>query len=173
MKRKRNYKFVIIIVALVIFCSIIGVVLHDKSNKNESKNTTKVETDLSKEVTSSTASKEKKSEESMQEINEKSVKEITRDEVLKYGRNLDTYTNKNIIYDSNANIISLKDTKILGEIGCDSYIMKEYITAFAIENKLEMTEATLLDYCYVDTEDEHKKIFIFGQLDDKNKTLVR
>lgn len=127
--------------------------------------------------------RDKNKEETMQETESENDEKRTDQEVefteeekgdvyREFTRGKKRYTQKEVIYESDGDMVSLDSTEICKEIGCDAYKIKEYLTAYALEQDLSCGRGKILDYCYAQMPDASRKIYIFIQMDDKKKTLV-
>lgn len=154
---KKNKKFLIIFFVIMIpFWFLFFLLFEKNTEKNGIKN----------EEKSISKSEEKNKN------NQVDLKEKTEDMYENFDRGKERYTERNIIYQTNAKLISLDSTDICKEIGCDPYTLKEYLTAFSLKRQLTCNSGKILDYCYAQMEDATRKIYIFIQLDDTKQTLA-
>lgn len=159
--KKSKKIFVIFFIILILVCSVFFLFFRKTSEENEIKNDGKI-----------IQKSESESEGNQTEPDIDSVEEMTEEMYENFGRDKERYTEKTIIYETDMKLVSLDSTDICKEISCDSYILKEYLTAFAGKQKLVCDCGKILDYCYAEMEDATRKIYIFVQLDDSNQTLA-
>lgn len=155
-------KFIIVFFAIFLFAgSMFFLFFRKNPEENEIKNE-------EKNIQKSEAENEKKQLDSDAD----SAEEIPEDMHESFGRGGERYTEKAAVYKKNMGIVSLDSVDVCKEIGCDPYILKEYLVAFARKQKIICKSGKILDYCYAEMPDATRKIYIFIQLDDSKQTLA-
>lgn len=160
---KRRKKFLLFFIAILCFiCSISFLIFKNNGKENKME---KEEKNIQKP--------EAKKEKEQPGFHTDSSGEIPEDVYQNFTRGKERYTEKSILYGTNMEIISLEDPEdICKETGCNSYMLKEYLTAFICKKHLTCNSGKILDYCYAQTPDASRKIYIFIQLDDADRTLA-
>lgn len=151
----------IFFVILILVCLIFFLFFRKTSEENDMKNNEKV-----------IQKSEAKNKGNHTDLDTDYAEEMTEEMYENYSRGKERFTEKTLIYETDMEMISLDSTDICKEIGCNSYILREYLTAFAGKQKLTCDSGEILDYCYADMEDATRKIYIFVRLDDSNQTLA-
>lgn len=160
MKKRKGFLIIFFGILLLIcfmFFQFLEKNSEEKRNKNREKNVQKSEAE---------------NEKNQIDLEAGFAEERAEDIYENFTREKERYTQKEVIYKKDRKMISLDSTEICKEIGCDPYTLKEYLTAYALEQMLSCDSGKILNYCYASLPDVSRRIYIFIQLDDAEQTLV-
>lgn len=158
MKRRKKKRIIYLIISIV-FLLILGVFLGGILLRNEPET-------------------EEKSAENRVEKNEDAGDETEEEfdknpDVKESGQYTDRYA---IYYADGAQDVKIASNDIYRELNQQFAMIHKYlveiVSSYKVEQQIDCTEVTLLDWCYVETEDASRKINIFGELNDADQTLV-
>lgn len=158
MKRRKKKKLIYLIISIVfllILAIILGGIFLRKEPKTEEKSS-------ENRIENNDDSDDKTEEESTyySDVNES-------------GQYTDRYA---IYYADGEQDIEIVSNDTYRELNQQFAMLHKYlveiVSSYKVEQQIECTEVTLLDWCYVETEDASRKINIFGKLNDADQTLV-
>lgn len=155
----RKKKRIIYLIISIVFLLILGVFLGGILLRNEPETEDK-----------SAENRVEKNEDAGDETEEKSDK---NPDVKESGQYTDRYA---IYYADGAQDVEIASNDIYRELNQQFSMLHKYlveiVSSYKVEQQIDCTEVTLLDWCYVETEDASRKINIFGELNDGDQTLV-
>ncbi len=158
MKRRKKKRIIYLIISIV-FLLILGVFLGGILLRNEPETEEK-----------SAENRVEKNEDAGDETEEESDK---NPDVKESGQYTDRYA---IYYADGAQDVEIASNDIYRELNQQFTMIHKYlveiVSSYKVEQQIDCTEITLLDWCYVETEDASRKINIFGKLNDADQTLV-
>lgn len=158
MKRRKKKKLIYLIISIV-FLLILALILSGIFHRKEPKTAEK-----------RSENRIEKNEDPDSKIEEKSNENSDENESGQY---TDRYA---IYYADGEQDVEIVSNDTYRELNQQFSMLHKYlveiVSSYKVEQQIDCTEVSLLDWCYVETEDASRKINIFGELNDEDQTLV-